>query len=891
VLRVTLKNLMARKFRLVLTSIAVMLGVAFMAGTLVLTDTMSSVFDDLFANVDNSVDAAVQSKPALDSGSGPGTQTLREPVDASVLDLVKTVPEVRDAQGGVGGIATVVKLDRGKPGDVVKHGQAPQLGTSWGPNPRLSGAFQDVSGHRPTAPNEVALDEVTAEDAGITRHAAAACADASRKLDGDPKALQALKCNGARVQMTFNQHEPQLFNVVAVFRFGTAGNLAGATLAAFDTPTAQELLNRVGKFDLIRIEATSGVSPVELRDAVRATLSAHGMKGLEVLTGTQLANDQSSDIKDQLSFLSTFLLVFAIVALFVGAFIIYNTFSIIVAQRTRELGLMRALGASGRQVVGSVAAEALVVGLLSSLLGLALGIGVAIGLQELLKAAGVDLTSGHTVIAARTVIVSVVLGTLVTFVSALAPARRAATVPPIAALRDHPTAPSSGRRRFVLGAEFTGIGLIALVLALFGDIGGIPGGEAGLVGLAGALVFIGIAMLSPLVVQPAGRFLGWLPARFAGMSGVLARENSVRNPRRTASTAAALMVGLALVTLVATLGASLKHTIAASFSEDYLAEYTLNSGGFQPMSIEAAKAARDALPGGTVTEYRNIRVEFDGDGQDLLGADTNLAKTVNIHPRRGALERFRSPEGGLLIYKDAYDNLSAADRKNGFIDVKFSATGTQRIPIAGVFDVNGVLFGNNYLLSMPLYTSNVTDQQDVFISVKLPPGMSLSEGRTTLERALRDYPSIEVQNQSESQASFQGRVDQFLNFMYVLLLLSVLIALLGIVNALALSIFERTHEIGLLRAVGMGRPEVRRMVRYEAVIISVFGSLLGLVLGLVFGAAVVQALASDGIKFALPVAQVFIFLVLAGIAGLFAGWVPARRAARLDVLRAVQSEG
>jgi putative ABC transport system permease protein len=871
--RVTIKNLLARKFRLVLTSIAVMLGVAFMAGTFVLTDTMAAVFDDLFTDVNKGVDVTVQGKAAFEDTGGPGTQVIREPFDETVLDTVGGVPGVEAAQGSVQGLAQVVTLVNGEPDDAIGN-QAPTLGVSWGPNRKVSGAFQDVVGHRPNEANQVALDEVTAEDAGISNADVRACAEA-----GD--------CTNAQVQVNFFQHPPEVFDVVAVFKFGSVGNLAGATLAAFDTPTAQVLLNRVGKFDEIRVVKESDVTAAELRDRIRRDLRANDIQDVEVLTGKQQAQEQSDEIRDNLSFFNVFLLVFALIALFVGAFIIYNTFSIIVAQRTRELGLMRALGASGTQVTRSVGIEAAAVGLLSSILGLVVGVGVAIGLQQALRAAGIELPSGETVVALRTIVVSLVVGTAITFVSAVAPARRAATVSPMAALREHPAAPSSGRRRYRIGALLTVIGMIALPLGLFGGIEGVPGGSAALVGVAAALVFIGVAMLSPLAARPSAHFLGWFPARFRGMAGRLAQQNAERNPRRTASTAAALMVGLALVTVVATLGSSVKQTVKEVLADDYHAEITLLPEGFLPMPPEAAAAVRDAVPEAIVSEFRAGQVEIEGDTKTITGADPNFGPAVDIHPEAGALRRFRA-DGGLLLFRDVYDELTASERRSG-LTIRFAKTGEQLVPIAGVYEEKDAV-GTDYLLSMPLYELNFTDQQDNFVSIKLPPGVSVGDAERRVQAALEPFPSVDAQNRSEFQEKRESQIDQFLNFMYVMLLLAVGIALLGIVNALALSVFERTREIGLLRAVGMTRGQLRSMVRWEAVIISVFGALLGLALGVLFGVAIIQALADDGIVFAFPAGQLVLFLVLAAVAGLFAGWFPARRAGKLDVLRAVQSE-
>jgi putative ABC transport system permease protein len=881
VFKLTFKNLFARKFRLALTGFAVVLGVAFMSGTFVLTDTLGNVFDDLFANVNEGVDASVRARQAFDeTAGGPGAQVTREPISESLLPTVEGADGVTAAEGSVTGYALVVSLKDGKPDEQIQN-QAPTLGVSWGPDKALNRAFggdgEPEHGRPPTADNEVALDEVTAEEAGITPKAVEACASSG-------------SCTDARVQVVFLEHPPTRYNVVGIFQFGTAGNLAGATMAAFDTATAQQVLNREGVFDQISVAGEAGLSEEEVARNVRTALrDADELDGLEVLTGSQLAEDQSNEIKDNLSFFNTFLLIFALIALFVGAFLIYNTFSILVAQRARELGLVRALGASGRQVLWSVALEALMTGLIASIIGLALGIFVAIGLQEALRALDIDLPSGDAVLLPRTIIVSLVVGTLITLVAAIAPARRAARIAPMVALRDGAAAPSSGRRRFVFGALFTLAGIAFGALGLFG---GAEGTNAALsVGVGAVLVFIGVAMLSPMLAVPVSEFLGWLPARFRGVAGRLARENAMRNPRRTASTAAALMIGLALVSVVSIFSASIKSTLQDVIQDDLRAQFVLQSStGFLPTSPEAAQAVRDALPGTTVTEFRFGNFGLGDETKALLGTSRNLGRTLDVHPEPGALERFR--DGGMLIYENAFDDLPESVRRSGKLEVRFPTQPrgeTTTVPIAGTFSKKDAV-GNDFLLPLPLYVANYTDQADVFTAVRIPPGTTMREAERAYERALRPFPDVELQDRSEFQETTEAQIGQFINLMYLLLALAVGIALLGIMNTLVLSVFERTRELGLLRAVGMMRRQLRSMIRWEAVIVSVFGAILGVILGVIFGGAIVRALESEGINLSIPVGQLVIWLIAAGIAGVVAGIWPARRAARLDVLRAINAE-
>jgi putative ABC transport system permease protein len=858
---VTRKGLLARKFRLLLTSISIVLGVAFVAGTLVFTDTLGSVFDHLFTQTTSGLDVAVRAQLPFKADSRGGGQQDRATVPDSLVPQVRSTPGVAEVQGSVNGVALVV----GRDGKAIQ-GQAPTLGQSWGPVPRFAKSFNLTSGARPTQPTQVALDETTAGKAKV-------------KV-GDP------------VHIVFLAVPPQTFTVSGVFRFGDAGNLAGATLAAFEPATAQRLFNKVGQWDEIDTAAANGVSATQLKGRLTSRLQQLGLGGrYEAITAKALAKETAGDIKQGLSFFNTFLLIFALVALFVGAFIIYNTFSIIVAQRSRELGLLRAVGASGRQVTASVALEALAVGLFSSVVGLLFGIVVAVGLEALLKGFGVDLPSGGIIILPRTIIVAIVLGTVVTFVSALSPARRAARIPPIAALRDYAMVPGSGRRRYVIGGVITGVGAVLLAIGLFGSVksSDVPGGGAGLVGLAAFLVFVGVSMLSPLVAGPASRLLGWPSARLRGITGELARENAMRNTRRTASTAAALMIGLALVTFVSIFGASAKASFTRAIDRTNRADFQLAGKNFGGFSAEAAAAVRRALPGATVVEFRQGTWQYKGQSKRLIAAPADLGEVVDIKLEPGAdLPGYAA--GGVLLYKDAAHDghLSVGD----MLPMRFSATGEKQVPVRGIYDDNqglGVNF-SSYLLSLKDYEANFTTQIDDSAAIRKPAGETAVAARSALEKALAPFPNVDLQDQTQAKTAQVQQFNQILNLMIVLLLLAIIIALFGIVNTLALSIYERTHELGLLRAVGMTRAQMKRMVRSEAVIIAVFGTLMGLFIGILFGRAIVASLSGQGIAFAVPVGQLVIYVVLAALAGLLAGTFPARRAARLDILQAISAE-
>ena len=857
--RVTIKGLLGKKLRLVLTSIAVVLGVAFMSGTFVLTDTLGRVFDDLFSQQARDTDAVVRTKQELSNDDAQGGFVPRNPVPETLLPTVESAEGARFTSGSVFNCCAAVV---GKDGDIVQNGGAPTFGLSW-PAKEFAGLFKLQAGSPPSSADEVAIDKDTASTAKM-------------KI-------------GDEVRVVFTTSPARSFTVSGIFEYGDAG-LAGATFAAFEMETAQEVMNRVGQFDTIDVKAEPGISPEEMVRNIRVALRDAGeARGLEVKTAQAVADETADDIKQGLSFFNTFLLVFAFIALFVGAFIIYNTFSIIVAQRSRELALLRAIGASGKQVKRSVSLEALVVGLLSSVIGLLLGVFVAIGLEALLSAFGLSLPSHSPVILPRTVIVAIVVGTLVTYVSAVAPARRAAKVAPVAAMRDTPVVLGGGNGRYRIGFVLLAVGLALLAFGLFGPSpSGVPGGRAGLVGIAATLVFIGVAMVSPLVARPVSSVLGWAPARFRGMSGVLARENAMRNPRRTATTASALMIGLALITLVSIFGASAKKSFTSIIDDSVRADFIVTAKGFgggNGFTPDVASQISDQLPSAAVVEFRNgFFRDPDGSQKPLTAAPADIEQALKIDLRPTAdLDAFA--DDGVLLYKNTAEDLKA--KVGDDITMTFEKTGPQQVTVQGIFDENRTV-GVNYLLSLADFETNFTDQVDSLVAVKVGADESTHDARRAINGVLKDFPNLQVEDQAEFKASRLAQFDTILNLLYVMLLLAVVIALIGIVNTLALSIYERTREIGLLRAVGMTRKQVKRMVRDEAVIISIFGSFLGLVIGLLFGAALVSAI-GEGVTFTIPFGQLALFVILAGVAGLLAGMWPARRAAHHNVLDAIEA--
>ena len=839
--RVTIKGLLAHKLRLALTALAIVLGVTFIAGTFVLTDTLHNTFDTLFGNIYQNIDFQVRGVAQFGSG---GTAT-RNPVPESVLATVQRVPGVEAADGSVTGYAQYIGHD----GKAISTGGAPNLGLSFDPNAQIS-ALRLVQGKDPTTPHEVVMDLGTAQ-----------------KYDFKV---------GQQVRILL-QGPTQTFTIVGLARFGTADNLAGATLAAFDTPTAQKLMGKVGQFDTINVVARSGADKAQVQRSIARVLP----HGVEVVTGQTVVNEATSAIGQALGFLNTALLVFAFIALFVGGFTILNTFSITVGQRTRELALLRIVGASRRQVFRSVLGEAAIVGLVSSLIGLGLGVLAALGLEKLLSGFGVTLPSGPLVFEARTVIVCIVVGVGVTMVSAISPARRAVRIAPVAAVSAQLTEEEVPlRRRFTRGGIITVVGIALLAW-------GLTAPAIALVGLGAVLIFVGVAMLAPAVARPMASGIGRPLARLLGVSGRLGRENSMRSPRRTAQTSSALMVGLALVSAIAVFGASLSRSATASVDNAISADLivsTMSNGGNGNFS-EVVPTAASSVPGvtATTTVYGD-QFEFRNSLESLLAIGTkNMSQTVILNTTSGSGAPALAA-GDLLVDTTTAnsDHLTVGET----VPVKFALTGHQTMRIGGIYQPNALV--GHFLVSQAFF---VTHFQNPLPGAVLLKTDGSSGVQSAVTRALAPYPNVKVQSRAQFEASQSAQVNQLLGLVYALLALAVIIALIGIVNTLMLSVFERTHEIGLLRAVGMKRRQIRAMIRSESVILAVFGAVIGIIIGTGLGIALVSALHSQGItNTVVPLSSLIVFLVLAALLGLLAATWPARRAARLDVLAAIAAE-
>jgi putative ABC transport system permease protein len=843
--RATLRNLLAHKLRLALSGLAVILGVAFVSGTMIFTDTLGKTFKDLFATT--SADVNVEPAAAFGSGlagTGEGTGAAAT-VPEDVVDTVSGVDGVASAAGFVRTEGVYI-LDGN--GDVLDTGGAPGIGISWEPDPDLSSSTL-VDGRAPEGVAEVALDVDAADKAGYTL--------------GDTVSVLT---TGPRVEA----------ELVGIFSFGDSGGSAGASLAAFETSAAQELFGTPGQFSGVSIAAADGVTETTVRDRVAAAIG----DGYEVRTASEQAEALASDFQENLAFVEIFLLAFAGIALFVGTFIILNTFSMLVAQRTRELALLRALGAGRAQVTRSVLAEALVLGVVGSTLGLAAGFGVAAGLRSLFGQFGLTLDGG-LVFASDTVLWSYAVGVLVTLVAAYLPARRAARTPPVAAMRDdHVATERSLRRRTVFGGVLTATGIAALVAALVVED---DGSAASLVGVGAVTLLLGIIALSPVIARPFLRGIGAVLPRLFGTTGHLARENAVRNPRRTAATASALMVGLALVSGFSIIGASTNASVDNALDQSLGADYVVSTAVAAPFSPDIAEEIRGIDGVEAVTQQRFGQAELGGVQTSVSAVDaTTLNSALALDYVAGDTEGLRGD--GLLVDEDTATSRgwSVGDRVEALL-----ANGERLdLTVGGIYTANQAL--GTAVISLDTFTAAGGEALDRFAYVDLAPDVDAAAVRSSIEATLDAYPVVTLKDQTQFADEQKGQVDQMLMIINALLGLSVIIAVLGIVNTLALSVIERTREIGLLRAIGMDRRQLRQMVRLESVAISVYGATFGLILGSVLGSGLVQALADQGIsQLVLPGWRMLLFLAIGAVIGVLAAVWPARRAAKLKVLDAI----
>ena len=849
-LKVALKGLWARKLRTALTGFAVVIGVAFVAGTFVFTDTIDASFKDLFERTSKGVDVSVQSRLAVEEDFA-----TPPPMPASTLDKVKAVPGVEEAAGSVS--LDVTLLDR--EGDPILSQGPPTILVSTGPERFDPLTYAD--GQEPQTADEVAIDKSTADEFGFK----------------------------VGEQVTVAGRAPQkAYTISGIATLGDSENLAGSRLVVMTLPEAQRVLEEPGFFD-ISVAASGGTSPEQLKQRIQDALGPR----FAVRTGEEQAEKNAQDLSDALGFIRTALLVFAGVALLVGGFLIFNTFTVTVAQRTREFALLRTIGASRGQILRSVLAETIVIGVLASIVGIAVGMLLAPALRSLMSAFGLELGTTSLQLEPRTIIAGFAVGIIATVVSGFVPARRATRVQPVEALRESATPGTAHlrKRRIVVAALVEAIGVAMLLYGLLGDPGN-ANATASLLGLGSILMVFGLALLAPTLVRPLSGFIGRPLVALQGLTGRLARENARRQPQRTAVTASALMIGLALVVFVTIFAAGLRATIDQGIDEQVTAAGIItHQDGFSPLpqGVVERAAQVEGVTAVSPIKFETGRLAGKTGTTAITGVDpSSVSDVLRLEWKDGSAETLT----GLTDGEVAVSNDFATENDLGVGDeVRFITPPGDEVTyrVAGIYEPKvGVVAG---VIATDQSLQRDWGSKDIaFAMIAGAPGADQGAIKRGEETALREFPTAEPQTIQDFKDNQNEQVNVLLGLVFALLSLSVIVALLGIVNTLALSVHERTRELGMLRAVGMSRRQVRQMVRGESVITAVIGAVLGIVLGIAFAAIVSRPLASDGFVLEIPWVTLVIVAILAAIAGVIAAIPPARRASRVDVLRAVTTE-
>ncbi|MEZ5101672.1 MAG: FtsX-like permease family protein [Thermoleophilia bacterium] len=848
---VALRGLGGRKLRSFLTALAIVLGVSMISGTYVLTDTIDKAFTTLFVNSYAGTDVVISGREAFETDFG-----TPPPFDEGLLAQVRALPDVDAAAPGITDFAKLTDKD----GEAISTGGAPSLAFGVEVTDERFNPLTLTAGDWPKGPDQVVIDKGTADGEGYQV--------------GDTIGVAA-------------KGPIQQFTIAGIAKFGSVDSIGSATFAVFDIPTAQRLFDKVGELDGISVAAKEGVSPQSLAAQIEPLLP----QGTKVQTADEQAQDASKDVEDFTTFLRYFLLAFGGIALFVGAFVIFNTLSITVAQRTREFATLRTIGASRRQVLGSVVLEALVIGAVASVLGLFIGLGLAEGLNALFKAFDLDLPQTGLVFAGRTIVVSLVAGIVITLLAGLFPAIRATRVPPIAAVREGSEVPRGRLSKLApwFAVLTLVLGILLLVSGVFRDGLGTTERLVSL-GVGCLVLFLGVAGISSRLVKPLAGVLGRPAEWIGGASGRLARENAMRNPGRTASTAAALMIGLALITFVAVVAQGLRDSIGEAVSSQVNADYVVvNEDNFTPFE-PASDEALAAIPGTQVVGVRGDRGLAFGKEENVTGVDPATIASVYVFDwvdgsdatlgelgDDGAVIEQSFAEDRSLAVGDAFELLTP----NG-VTVPLTVRGIYEAP--PFWEMLG-----NVAIPQATFDASFQDPRNLYTFATVEGGAT-EAATTTLEGTLADYPGVKLATKAGFIKTQQDSLAPLLNMLYALLALSVIVSLFGIVNTLVLSVFERTRELGMLRAVGMTRRQVRRMIRHESVITALIGGVLGMALGIFLAALVTQALKDEGVVFSVPGTNLVVFAIVAVICGIVAAIFPARRAARLNVLRALQYE-
>lgn len=848
--KLTLKSLLARKIRLALTTFAVILGVSFVSGSFILADSLRSVFDKIAIEIAGPDWLQVRGVETIEDDP-----FSRPTVTQSVVDQIRSTEGVYGAEGVIQGFPRISVGD-----ELVKPlGGAPTLAFNFEQETAELSGFETLEGSAPGS-SEAMVDIDTANKYDIAI--------------GDTITIRSLQ-------------PAEDFQISGITRWGE-DNGGGAVFVLVNTETAQRLFNYPDSFLAVTVAAMPGVDERELADKLTRELP----NGFEAVTSDVVAGEFSDQFDIFITIFQNALLVFAAVALIVSAFIINNTFAIVLGQRVRELGLLRAVGATGRQIRSSVLIEALLIGVIASVVGVFAGLGITWVIKALIDQAGdgSGLPDGPLVIAARTWIAASAVGIGITLLAAISPARKASSIPPIAALRDDLALWSGGgRRRTVIGLLLGIGGVVATVLGTTTDSG--AGQQLGLLAAGALLLFVSISLLSTLVAKPAAKILGWPMTRFARASGNLATQNASRNPRRTASTASALMVGLALVAMVLVVGTSFKKTFSSTLDSSLGADFFIDtdgrsSWGFSPQLVDEMNqidgvAIAVGFRGGPGTAQMSVA----GESKDVIGTqEEGLGRVIDISLIEGSYSGLAN--NGVLVHKDPAADLSLSIGDT--VSATFPVSGPKELRVVGIFDDGSIL--GNWVIDMTTYENGFDParQSDLFAAIELKEGTKVPEVRPQLDEVVINYPEAVLQDRTEYQETIEGRIDTLLVTVNALVGFAVIIAVLGIVNTLMLSVFERTREIGLLRAVGMTRRQTRRMIRWEAIIIAVFGGVLGILVGTLLGFIAVQAMPESFITdFGIPVGNFVFILIMCIVAGVLAAILPARRAARLNVLDAI----
>ncbi|MCZ6661465.1 MAG: ABC transporter permease [Actinobacteria bacterium] len=848
-LRVTLKGLWAHKLRLSLTALAIVLGVGFIAGTFVYTDTIAKAFDGIFEDAFRGVDIVISADSELQFGEG----VYLPEAEILALGEVEDVEELVPFLQGLG----VVVLD--KEGEPIGGGGPPQFAFSFTETDVDAGGFSLRSGRYPQGPEEVVIDARTATDHGFAI--------------------------GDTVFVVAPARPERGYTLVGIAGFGELDNLGGATSALFDLDTIQALIDREDQLTGASIQVAPGASV----DEVIASLEPSLPEGARALSGQSAAEEQAVEIQEGLAFFNTFLLTFGFIALFVGTFIIANTFRITVTQRTRELALLRALGASARQVNRMVLIEAVVMGTVASVVGIAAGFGLALLLKTVFEAFGFALPTAAPTLQLRTIVVALVVGVGVTVISAILPARRASRLPPIAALRQDLVAPrrKALTTRAIVGSIVTVSGLSVLFFGLFVSLDAGPP-EIVYVGVGAAIVFIGVSILSPLFARPVARLIGWPFVKLYRLPGKLAQENAVRAPRRTSATAAALMIGVTLVTLASIMAASINETIDELIGSDIEADVIIRSTSeFDPTASFTPELADRAAKDESVDEVSRQQTGvalFNETETFVIGIEPNYPDFFPVESSEGNL----NPGPNEVVIERTISDVNELPIGSE-LQLSFESTGPTTFTVVGI--ASGDTWTDVIAISQADWVENYEIESDTQVFVRAASGFTPEEVQTRLTALAEDVPTAQVQTFDELADDVAEQINGLLNLITGLLGLAVIIALIGVTNTMTLSVFERTREIGLLRAVGLSRRQTRRMVRAEASIIAVFGAVLGILIGVFFAWAILLALADQGFTaFVIPVGTLTLWILATGLLGVVFAILPAWRASRLDVLEAIAYE-